>query len=224
MSGRAAPAGGDGAGTAGAGAAQTSPDAATGIAIGFAIAGWVLYAFLAPIAIFLTWWGDCELDPCAVPGPLDQAAYAFDVVWWLLFPVVAYFAYRGRRGAWIAMLVAALVLDLQLLASLLGSPGFSAFALTLPPAALLTFGAGLGLAMQVPRVRDRPGAATAGELAGIGCLGIVVGAIALQGLLVGVGGPLVGIAVLMAIALFVIGIAAFANRNRRSGSRRRVRR
>jgi hypothetical protein len=200
------------------------PDAATGIAIGFAIAGWVLYALLAPFAVFLTWWGDCELDPCSLPGRLDQLAYAFDVVWWLLFPFLAFLAYRGRRGAWTAMLASALVLDLQLLAGLLGATGFAAFGLTLPAVALVTFGAGLGLAMLVPRVRDRPGAATAGELAGIGCLGLVVAAIALQGLLVGVGGPFVGIAIVMAIALFVIGIAAFANRNRRPGSGRRLRR
>ena len=117
----------------------------------------------------------------------------------------------------------AIILDLQLLAAVVGARGFQAFALTLPPAAVLTFGAGLGLALLSPRFRDRPGAATAGELAAIGCLAIVAAVIALQGLLVGVGGPLVGIAVLMAVALCVIAIAAFANRDA-AGRRHRARR
>ena len=189
-------------------------DTASGIAIGFAIAGWMLYLFLGPLAVFLTWWGDCDIDPCQVPGPVDQAAYAFDLLWWLTFPALAYLAYRGRRWAWLALLGIAIVLDLQFLAAVGGARGFSAFAVTLPAAALLTFGAAFGLAMQLPRFRDRPDAAVAGELAGIGCLALVVAAIALQGFLVGVGGPLVGIAVVMAIALFAIAIAAYANRGR----------
>ena len=196
---------------------RDGPGAATGIALGFAIAAWVLYAFLGPLAVFLTWFGDCFEEPCPVPGPVDQAAYVFDVIWWLAFPILAFFAYRSRRWAWAALLAVAIGLDLQLLAALAGALGFSAFALTLPPAGLLTFGAGLGLAMITPRFRDRPGSAAAGELGAIGCLGLIVAAIALQGFVVGVGGPLVGIAVIMAIALFVIGLAAYANRGGRTG-------
>lgn len=191
--------------------------AANGIALGFAIAAWVLYAFLGPLAVFLTWFGDCLEEPCPVPGPVDQAAYVFDVIWWLAFPILAFFAYRSRRWAWASLLVVAIILDLQLLAAIAGAPGFSAFGLTLPPAGLLTFGAGLGLAMVLPGYGDRPGAAAAGQLGAIGCLGLIVAAVALQGFLVGVGGPVVGIAVLMAIALFVIGLAAYANRGGRAG-------
>ncbi|HET9345688.1 MAG TPA: hypothetical protein VFO05_08300 [Candidatus Limnocylindrales bacterium] len=199
--------------------------AATGIAFGFAISAWVLYALLGPVAVFLTWWGDCLEEPCPVPTALDQAIYAFDVLWWLAFPVIAYVAYRGRQWGWIALLVIAVVLDLQVLGALLGARGFSAFALTLPAAAVLTFGALLGLAMVTPRFRDRPGAAAAGELGAIGCLAVVVAAVALQGFLVGVGGPLVGIAAIMAIALFVIGLAAYANRHgRRDPATRQTRR
>ena len=194
---------------------RDEPGAATGIALGFAIAAWVLYAFLAPLAVFLTWFGDCLEEPCPVPGPIDQAAYAFDVLWWLAFPLLAFFAYRGRGWAWGALVTVAVVLDLQLVAALAGAQGFSAFGLTLPPAALLTFGAGLGLAMITPRFRDRPGSAAAGELGAIGCLGLIVAAVALQGFLVGIGGPLVGIAAIMAVALFVIGLAAYLNRHRR---------
>lgn len=199
--------------------------AATGIAFGFAISAWVLYALLGPVAVFLTWWGDCLEEPCPVPTALDQAIYAFDVLWWLAFPVIAYVAYRGRQWGWIALLVIAVALDLQVLGALLGARGFSAFALTLPAAAVLTFGALLGLAMVTPRFRDRPGAAAAGELGAIGCLAVVVAAVALQGFLVGVGGPLVGIAAIMAIALFVIGLAAYANRHgRRDPATRQTRR
>jgi hypothetical protein len=200
------------------GGAASERGAATAIALGFAISAWVLYAFLGPVAVFLTWWGDCLEEPCPLPTALDQAIYAFDVLWWLAFPFLAFFAYRGRRWGWIALLVVAVVLDLQVIAALVGARGFSAFALTLPAAAVLTFGALLGLAMLTPRFRDRPGAAAAGELGAIGCLAVVAAIVALQGLLVGVGGPVVGIAAIMAIALFVIGLAAYANRHRRPGS------
>ena len=70
--------------------------------------------------------------------------------------------------------------------------------------------------MILPGYGDRPGAAAAGQLAAIGCLGLIVAAVALQGFLVGIGGPIVGIAVVMAIALFVIGLAAYANRGGRA--------
>ena len=206
------------------GPAGGGPDPATGIAIGFTIAGWVLYALLGAASVFLTWWGDCDVDPCTVPGPVDQAAYAFDVLWWLAFPILAFFAYGGRRWAWVGLLVIAVVLDLQLLAAVAGARGFSAFALTLPSAALMTFGAGLGLAMLVPRFRDRPGASMIGQVGAIGCLALVVGVVALQAYLVGIGGPIVWIAVVMAVALVVIAVAAFANRDRGVAGRRRQRR
>jgi hypothetical protein len=200
-------------------AGADAPGAASGIALGFVIAGWALYTMLAPVAVFLTWWEDCADVICQVPTPIDQALYLFDLGWWLAFPFIAWFAYRGRRAAWAALVVIAAVLDAQVLAGILGARGFSGFALTLLPAALLTFGGGLGLAMALPRFRDRPGAASAGEVAAIGCLGLVVAVIALQGFLVGVGGPLIGIGVVMAVALFVIAVAAFANRDRRGAGR-----
>ena len=63
--------------------------------------------------MFLTWFGDCLEEPCPLPGPVDQAAYVFDVIWWLAFPVLAFFAYRSRRWAWASLLFVAIVLDLQ---------------------------------------------------------------------------------------------------------------
>lgn len=196
--------------------AGPSPGAATGIALGFVIAGWFLYALLAPVAVFLTWWDDCADVTCQVPTVIDQVAYTFDLLWWLAFPFLAYFAYRGRRYAWMTLLAIAIVLDVQVLAAFAGSRGFSGFGITLLVAALLTFGAGLGLAMVTPRFRDRPGASSTGEVAAIGCLGLVVAAVALQGFAVGIGGPLIGIAIVMAVALFVIAVAAYANRDRRA--------
>jgi hypothetical protein len=190
-------------------------DPATVVAMGFVVAGWALYLLLGPLAVFLTWYGDCLAEPCQVPGALDEAAYVFDVLWWIAFPALAYLGYRGLRWAWVALLAVAVVLDLQIVAGAIGAPGFDAFAFTLPAAAVMTFGAGLGLAMSVPRIRDRAGAATTGQLASIGCLAVVVSIVALQGFLVGVAGPVLGIPVLMAIALFVIGVAAYANRDRR---------
>ena len=190
--------------------------AATSIALGFVIGGWALYALLAPVAVFLTWWDDCSDVNCQVPTAIDQAAYAFDLIWWLAFPVIAYFAYRGRRGAWTSLLAIAIILDLQVAAAIVGSRGFSGFGITLLAAALLTFGAALGLAMVIPRFRDRPGASSVGEVAAIGCLGLVVALVALQGVLVGIGGPLIGIGLVMAVALFVIALVAYANRDKRN--------
>ncbi|HEX5014529.1 MAG TPA: hypothetical protein VFV72_10260 [Candidatus Limnocylindrales bacterium] len=195
-------------------ARATTP--ATGIALGFVIAGWVLYTLLAPIAVFLTWWDDCADVNCQVPAAIDQAAYAFDLVWWLAFPLLAWFAARGRRVAWAALLVVAIVLDAQVFVAFAGWRGFSGFGITLLVAALLTFGAALGLAMVTPRFRDRPGASSAGQVGAIGCLGLVVAVVALQGVAVGIGGPIVGIGIVMAVALFVIAVAAYANRDRRA--------
>ena len=200
------------------GGVRRPTDAATVIAVGFVIAGWVLYLFLGPLSVFFTWYGDCVDTPCAVPGPLDEATYVFDVLWWLAFPVLAFLAYRGLRWAWAALLAIAIVVDLQIVAGALGASGFDAFWFTLPAAAVLTFGAALGLAMSLPRFRDRAGAATAGQLASIGCLAIVVSVVALQGVLLGAGPPVIAILVLMAIALIVIVVAAYANRNRRRPS------
>jgi hypothetical protein len=197
-------------------------NAATIVAIGFVVAGWALYVFLGPVAVFLTWYGDCFDEPCPVPGTIDQLAYAFDVLWVLAFPALAYFAYRGRTWAWAALLAIAVVLDLQLVAAVAGARGFEGFGFTLPAAGLLTFGAAFGLVMSLPRFRDRPETATVGELAGIGCLGVIVAIIALQGFLAGIGGPLVVIGAIMAIALFVIAVAAYANRDRRPGGARPV--
>ena len=47
-------------------------NAATVVAIGFVVAGWALYVFLGPVAVFLTWYGDCFDEPCPVPGTIDQ--------------------------------------------------------------------------------------------------------------------------------------------------------
>lgn len=189
-------------------------DAATVIAIGFVIAGWALYLFLGPLSVFLTWYGDCLDDPCQVPGAIDEAAYVFDVLWWLAFPAFVYLAYRGLRWSWAALLLIAVGVDLQIVAGALGATGFDAFWFTLPAAAVLTFGAALGLAMTLPRFRDRAGAATAGQIASIGCLAIVASLVALQGVLIGVSGPIALVLVVMSVALIVIVIAAFTNRNK----------
>jgi hypothetical protein len=197
-------------------------DAATSVAIGFAVAGWALYLFLGSASVFFTWYDDCIDEPCDIPTTIDQLAYAFDVLWWVSFPALAFFAYRGRTWAWASLLGIAIVLDLQLLAALAGVRGFSGFAISMPAAALLTFGAGFGLVLSLPQYRDRPDTATLGQLAGIGCLGAIVAIIAIEGFLVGVGGPLVGIAAIMAIALFAIALAAYANRDRRPGATSRA--
>ena len=195
-------------------------DPATTVAVAFVITGWAIYLLLGPLALFLTWYGDCLADPCPSPSGIDEAVYVFDVLWWIAFPALIYFAYRGLRWAWAALLAIAIVLDLQIVAAVVGARGFSAFWFTLPAAAVVTFGAGLGLAMTLPRIRDRAGAATVGQLASIGCLAVVVAVIALQGLLIGVAGPILGVLILMAVAMFVIVVAAFANRDvRRSGPR-----
>ena len=133
-------------------------DPATTVAIAFVITGWAIYLLLGPLSLFLTWYGDCLADPCPSPSRIDEAVYVFDVLWWIAFPALIYFAYRGLRWAWAVLLAIAIVLDLQIVAAVVGARGFSAFWFTLPAAAVLTFGAGLGLAMTLPRIRDRAGA------------------------------------------------------------------
>ena len=61
-------------------------DPATTVAIAFVITGWAIYLLLGPLALFLTWYGDCLADPCPSPSRIDEATYVFDVLWWVAVP------------------------------------------------------------------------------------------------------------------------------------------
>jgi hypothetical protein len=125
-----------------------------GFAIGFAATGWALLALLGPIALFLTWWGDCLSETCPAASGLDRTIYLSDLIGWLVFPALAVAAYRGWRPGWAAIAVIGFALIGQAMASFLGVRGFNAFAIVLPSGLLIAAGGLLGLAMG--RMRPRP--------------------------------------------------------------------
>lgn len=187
----------------------------SGTAIGLAVAGWLLFAMTGPIALVLTWFGDCAIDDCPVATNLDRSIYVLDVVAWVAFPALAYLAYRGWRPASAAIVAIGGLIAAQALASMVGADGFGGFSIVLPAGALIGGGGLLGLGLL--EGRSGPGGASVGrnELAGLGCLSLVVAVLALQGIFAGIGGPIGAMAVLVAVILVFITIVAFVNRGRR---------
>ncbi len=187
----------------------------TGVAAAaLAVAGWLLLMVSVPIAIFLTWWGDCFEDTCPSASDLDRAVYMFDFAAWLVLPAIAFGAYRGWRPAAVGLLVIAIVLVGQVVAAILGARGFQSFAILLPAAALI---AAAGVIALRPSLGSGAADASASRtgLIGLAVLSIVVVAIAFQGLLVGGGGVGQGLLVVIAVSLAFITVLAFLNRGRR---------
>jgi hypothetical protein len=183
-------------------------------AAALAVGGWLLLLVSVPVAIFLTWWGDCFAETCPSASDLDRAAYFFDFAAWLVLPALAFGAYRGWRPAAIGLLAIALGVVAQVVAAILGVRGFQAFAIVVPAGALI---AAAGVIALRPALGsgggDRSTARTG--LVGLVILSIVVVAIAFQGVLAGGVGAGQGLLVLVAVSLAVITVLAFVNRGRR---------
>jgi hypothetical protein len=194
-----------------------------GAALGFAVTGWLLFALTGPLALAITWFGDCAIDECPVATDIDRAIYLLDVVAWLAFPVLAFLAYRGRRPASVAIVAIGAFIAAQSVAGMFGAAGFGGFSIVLPAGALIGGGGLLGLGLASGEPGDRA-ALGRSELAGLGCLSLVVTLLALQGLFAGIGGPIGAMAVLVAVVLVFITILAFVNRGRRQERRERHRR
>ena len=118
---------------------------ARGLAVGALARGWLLFAIVGSLAVFLTWFGDCRREPCPVASDLDRAIYTLDLVAWLALPALAVLAYRGWRPASAAILVIGLAIVAQGLASILGARGFQAFFLVFPAGGLIAIGGVLGV-------------------------------------------------------------------------------
>lgn len=200
--------------------APTRPGAANsgaGVATAaLAAGGWLLLLVAVPVAIFLTWWGDCFEETCPAASDVDRAVYLFDFGAWLVLPALAFGAYRGWRPAALALLGIGLAIVAQVVAAMLGARGFQAFAIVLPAGALLVAAGVLGVRPALG-VSDDEGSTTRGGLVGLIVLAGVVVAIAFQGLLAGGGsiGPGQGLLVIIAVSLAFIATLAFLNRGRR---------
>jgi hypothetical protein len=186
----------------------------TGLAAaGLAAGGWLLLLVTAPVAIFLTWWGDCFEEVCPSASELDRAAYTLDFAAILIVPALAFGAYRGWRPAAVALIVAGLIVVGQVVASALGARGFQAFPLVLPAGALLVAAGIVALRPgSLGAVADGAAATTRRGLVGLGVLSVVIVAIAFQGVMSGAGGIGGVILVLMAVALTFIALMALRNR------------
>jgi hypothetical protein len=182
-----------------------------------AAGGWLLLLVSVPIAIFLTWWGDCFEEACPAATDLDRAVYVFDFAAWLLLPALAFGAYRGWRPAAVALVAVGLAIVGQVLAALLGARGFQAFAIVLPAGALIISAGIVGLRPSLG-AESGNGPTTRGGLIGLIVVAAVVVAIAFQGVVVGGVGAGQGLLVLVAVSLAFIAVLAFLNRGRGPGA------
>jgi hypothetical protein len=175
--------------------------------------GWLLLFVSLPIAIFLTWWGDCFEDACPSASDLDRTVYFVDFVAWLVIPALAFGAYRGWRPAAGGLVAIGVALAAQVVAAILGAPGFQSFAFVLPAAALIAIAGVIGLRPLAGDDATGPSART--SLIGLVVVSVVIVAIAFQGVLAGGAGIGQGILVLVAVSLAFIAVLAFLNRSRR---------
>ena len=140
-------------------AAAPPPAERNGAAVGLAAAGWLLFAIAGPVALFLTWYGDCFSESCPVASDFDRTIYLFDLISWLAFPAIAFVAYRGMRLGSVALVLIGLAVAAQAVASLNGARGFHAFLIVLPSGALIALGGLLGLNVRqtsaASRIRSR---------------------------------------------------------------------
>jgi hypothetical protein len=191
-------------GTSGSGVAAAS----------LAAGGWLLLMVSVPVAIFLTWWGDCFQETCPSASNIDRAAYLLDFVAWLVLPALAFGAYRGWRPAAIGLLAVGVVIAAQTAAAILGARGFQAFVIVLPAGALIAMAGVIALLPGLGSAGDERTRARTG-LVGLVVVSIIVVAIAFQGVIAGGVGAGQGLLVIVAISLAFITILAFVNRGRR---------
>lgn len=193
---------------------DADPGAGNGLAAaGLAAGGWLLLLVTAPVAIFLTWWGDCFEEACPSASEIDRAAYAFDFAAILVLPALAFGAYRGWRPAAVTLIAAGVVVVAQVVASALGARGFQAFPLVLPAGALLVAAGIVAIRPgSLGAVADGAASTSRRGLIGLGVLSIVIVAIAFQGVMSGGGGIGLVILVIMAVALTFIALLALRNR------------
>jgi hypothetical protein len=181
-----------------------------------AAGGWLLLLVAVPVAIFLTWWGDCFEETCPAATDLDRAVYVFDFAAWLLLPALAFGAYRGWRLAAIGLVGIGLAVGAQVVAAMLGARGFQAFPIVLPAAAIIALSGLIALRPSLGGgIAGSDASTTRTGLIGLAVVAIVVVAIAFQGVLTGANGGAEVIVVLVAVSLAVIAVLAFLNRNRR---------
>jgi hypothetical protein len=176
--------------------------------------GWLLLAVSAPVAVFLTWWGDCLEDTCAGASELDRAVYLFDLGAWLAIPALAFGAYRGWRPASAGLVAIGVAIVAQVVAAILGARGFQSFAFVLPAGAFLVAAGIVGL---VPGGRDEARDASTARtgLIGLVVLSAVIVALVFQSFVAGGGGIGQGLLLLVGASLTFITILAVLNRGRK---------
>lgn len=160
-----------------------APSFGRGEAVGFA---WGLIAFacaalilLGPLALFLTWYGDCFSETCASATALNGAIYRLDVVAVPVIALIAVLGYVRPRRAWFVVISGiGVVLIGQAVAGILGYRGLYAFSLLLPAGVLMTIGGIAG----VRALADRPLPGMEGPAAmaaGVGCATTAISFVAL---------------------------------------------
>jgi hypothetical protein len=162
---------------------------------------WISIGLLGPIALFLTWYGDCFSTMCPVMTTADRLLYGVDILAWIALGVIGFAAVARPHGAtYIALGMLGLFLAGQSLAGLLGVRGLLGFGIIAPAAALLVLASvlgGIGLTRQA-----RPPRRSATSAFTWGCGIYFVGYFGIFGVASAASGQISGL--LLAILLFVL--------------------
>lgn len=132
------------------------------VTIGAIASGWFLFALVGPLALFLTWFGDCFRTTCPVATDFDRTIYTADLIAWIVLPALMVLSYRGSRVAAAGAAVIGVGILLQAVASVAGARGFQTFFLVFPAGGLIVIGGVLGsfgaqIAARTPRGTNRLG-------------------------------------------------------------------
>lgn len=172
---------------------------------GLVLFGWVSIALLGPIALFLTWYGDCFAEVCPTATTSDGVVYGFDVIAWIAVGLIALLPIppRYRRRLFGVAALFGLAFAAQGVASLLGVRGFYAFAAILPAATILFIGGVLGARATADRWASR----SAASAFSLGCATYFVGSSGFFGIASAVAGQPVGL-LLAFLVVALVGIVA----------------
>jgi len=178
---------------------------------------WVAIAMLGPLAVFLTWYGDCFEEACPAPTNTDLWVYALDGVAWIAVGVIGLFAVaRPNRLSFLVLAALGVAFAAQGIAAFLGARGFYGFPIILP-AALVLIGGGIAGARALSPVPPQWAEQSTTRAVGLGCATYLVAYLGFPAIALIARGEPVGV---LLVALVVSAVAIVVTLYRRLSSGR----
>jgi hypothetical protein len=185
---------------------------------GLIVFAWASIAVLGPLALLLTWYGDCFAEVCPSASTTDRLLYSFDAIAWIAVGIIGIV---GRahppRGTFVVLGLLGLAFAGQGIAGLVGARSFYAFGIILPAAALVTIGSAFGAFATSARLRWAEPSLTSALT--VGCATYVVSFFGFFGLASAASGQIVGL--LLAVAV-VAAVGIEIALSRRTARRRHI--